>query len=116
MKLRRGDIVAFDFPFSDEQGSKVRPALVVSSNLMNERTSQVIIAAISRSIQNATERQLLVDPASRDGAKTGLRAASMIQCDRLRTVDQKLILGLIGKLSAPLQKQVDGLLRAALGL
>jgi mRNA-degrading endonuclease toxin of MazEF toxin-antitoxin module len=83
---------------------------------MNERTPQVIIAAISRSVHNSTERHLLVDPSAREGTKTGLRAASIIQCDRLRTVDQKLILGLIGKLPAPLQKQVDGLLRTSLGL
>ena len=29
MKIRRGDVVIVDFPYSDQTGRKVRPALVV---------------------------------------------------------------------------------------
>src|SRR5687768_3012275 len=100
MKIRRGDIVAFDFPFNEATGSKIRPALVVSSDLVNERTSSAIIAAISRSFQNATERHITIDHTTPDGRKTGLREASVVQCDKLLTVDKSLILGTIGKLSA----------------
>jgi mRNA-degrading endonuclease toxin of MazEF toxin-antitoxin module len=32
MKVRRGDIVLVDFPYSDQTGRKVRPALVVQAD------------------------------------------------------------------------------------
>jgi mRNA-degrading endonuclease toxin of MazEF toxin-antitoxin module len=32
MKVKRGDVVLLDHPFSDASGSKVRPALVVQAD------------------------------------------------------------------------------------
>lgn len=116
MKIRRGDIVAFDFPFNDATGIKVRPALVVSSDLVNERTKNAILEAISRSIHNATERHILIDHTTPAGRKTGLRESSVVQCDKLLTVDKKFILGTIGKLPASLLSEVDNALRASLEL
>lgn len=34
--MKRGEIVLFDFPFTDRTGSKLRPALVVQADLLNE--------------------------------------------------------------------------------
>ena len=113
MKIRRGDIIAFDFPFPDNTGNKVRPVLVVSSNLINERTQNAIVAAISSSVQSATERHVLIDPTTPDGRRTGLKRPSIVQCDKLLTIDKSFILGMIGKLNRELQKHVDDLLRAS---
>ena len=33
MNVRRGDIVLVDFPYSNHTGSKIRPALVVQSDV-----------------------------------------------------------------------------------
>ena len=35
MKVRRGDVVLLDHPFSDASGTKVRPALVVQGDARN---------------------------------------------------------------------------------
>jgi mRNA-degrading endonuclease toxin of MazEF toxin-antitoxin module len=35
MRVRRGEVVLVDFPFSDRTGSKVRPCLVVQNDANN---------------------------------------------------------------------------------
>lgn len=116
MRVRRGDIVLVDYPFSDGKGSKVRPALVVQTDQLNHRIDDTILAAISRSTHRASATQLLIDLATDDGQATGLRQNSMVQCENLLTYDQSLIIASIGRLSVPLQQQIDTCLRQALEL
>jgi mRNA interferase MazF len=114
MRVARGQIVLVDFPFSDGLGSKVRPAIVVQNDLLNQRIDDTILAAISRSTHRASATQVLVDLATPEGQATGLRQNSMIQCENLLTYDQNLIITSIGQLPAALLMQVDAALRIAL--
>ncbi|MGN6617936.1 MAG: type II toxin-antitoxin system PemK/MazF family toxin [Ilyomonas sp.] len=36
MKYKRGDIVWVKFPFSDASANKLRPALIISNNIVNQ--------------------------------------------------------------------------------
>ena len=49
MKVRRGEVVLVDFPYSDTTGSKVRPALVVQADTLNQRLDDTILALITSS-------------------------------------------------------------------
>ena len=59
MKVRRGEVVLVDFPYSDHTGSKVRPALVVQADAWNQRLDDTILALITssrhRSVGAATQ-------------------------------------------------------------
>lgn len=55
MAFRRGDVVLVPFPFSDLSTSKVRPAVVVSSNSYHASEPDLILAAITSKITAATE-------------------------------------------------------------
>ncbi|WP_254511017.1 type II toxin-antitoxin system PemK/MazF family toxin [Anatilimnocola floriformis] len=114
MRVARGQIVLVDFPFSDGTGSKVRPAVVVQSDSLNQRIDDTILASISRSTHRASATQILVDLATADGQATGLRQNSMIQCENLLTYDQNLIVTAIGQLPATLMTRVEAALRIAL--
>jgi mRNA interferase MazF len=92
MSFSRGDIVLVDYPFSDRTGSKVRPALVVQNDTLNSRITDTILVSISRSTHRASATQLFIDLGTPDGAKTGLRQNSMVQCENLLTHVQRLIL------------------------
>jgi mRNA interferase MazF len=116
MNMSRGDVVLVDYPFSDRTGSKVRPALVVQADALNHRITDTILAAISRSTHRASATQLFIDISTPDGAQTGLRQNSMIQCENLLTFDQRLIIAKIGELSQPLLHRVGTCLKAALDL
>lgn len=116
MSVSRGEIVLVDYPFSDRTGSKVRPARVVQTDALNHRIDDTILAAISRSTHRASSTQFLIDLATPEGAATGLRQNSMIQCENLLTYDQRLVIATIGRLSPVQMQKVDGCLRQALDL
>jgi mRNA interferase MazF len=116
MSVSRGEIVLVDYPFSDRTGSKVRPALVVQTDALNRRIDDTILAAISRSTHRASPTQLLIDLATPEGAATGLRQNSMIQCENLLTYDQRLIIATIGRLGPTQLQQIGDCLRKALDL
>jgi mRNA interferase MazF len=116
MRVSRGEIVLVDYPFSDRTGSKVRPALIVQTDSLNQRIDDTILAAISRSTHRASPTQLFIDIATPEGALTGLRQNSMIQCENLLTYDQQFIFKAIGRLSLPMLQQVNDCLREALEL
>jgi mRNA interferase MazF len=116
MSPRRDDVVIVDFPFSDRTGSKVRPALVVQADALNGRIADTIIALIS-STHRTSPTQLLIDISTPEGRLSGLRQNSSVQCQKnLLTIDQQLILRVIGRLPAATMAKVDDCLKAALGL
>ena len=118
MKVRRGEIVLVDFPYSDQTGSKVRPALVVQADLWNQPLDDTILAMItsSRHRRVGAATQLVIDITTVEGQQTGLRLNSVIQCENLLTYDQALILRVLGRLSAAAMQQIDACLKAALGI
>ena len=118
MNVQRGDIVLVDFPYSDQTGSKVRPALVVQADTWNQRLDDTILALItsSRHRRVGANTQLFIDITTIEGRQTGLRLDSTVQCENLMTYDRGLILRILGKLSASAMSQLDDCLKAALGI
>jgi mRNA-degrading endonuclease toxin of MazEF toxin-antitoxin module len=116
--MMRGDVVILEVLFSDRQGSKVRPALVVQSDFLNERLPDTIVAIITSSPRRFTGSgtQLQIDPASAAGKSSGLRALSVVQCENLVTVDTSLIHAKIGRLSESLMLDADKCLKFTLGI
>lgn len=118
MKVQRGDVVIVDHPFSDATGSKVRPALVVQNDARNALLAETIVVLASKNLKHVGTDliQLLIDIATADGKLSGLRVNSAIKCGKLFTIHENMIRKKIGALSAPLIKQVNDCLKAALEL
>ena len=115
--MKRGDIVIADFPYSDQPGSKIRPALVVQSDLDDPLLASTIVAMITSNTTHADRpSNLLIDPGTTDGGASGLRAPSLVKCNNLVTIGKKRVLRVIGALSPALMQQVDDSLKAALAL
>ena len=113
--MNRGDVVLVDFPFTDGSASKIRPALVVQNDRDNGRLRDTILALITGNISRVAEpTQLLVDPATPDGASSGLHGPSAVLGSHLYTVQQSQVLRTIGHLPANLMQQVNDCLKAAL--
>ena len=117
MKVQRGEIVIIDFPYSDHTGSKIRPALVVKSDIWNQRIDGTILAIISSSRRRVgASTQHFIDVSTVEGQQTGLRFNSIVQCENLITQDQQLILRVIGRLSDSAMQQITVCLKSALGI
>lgn len=72
MPIQRGDVVLVTFPFTDLQGSKLRPALVVQSDKNNQRLSNVILAAITTTTHRQNQpTQYFIDVSTAVGKSSG---------------------------------------------
>jgi len=114
MKVSRGDVVRVDWPFSDRTGSKTRPALVVQADILNGRIADTILVLISRTQRGVGMTEVLIDPAVE--TQSGLRYASVASCNNLLTIDQSLIVQIIGHLSPATMHQIDDRLKTAMDL
>jgi len=113
----RGDVVLVDFPFTSGAPGKIRPALVIQNDTDNARLRDTVVALISGNTRRIAEPTLLlVDPATPDGATSGLHGPSAVICNQLYTMRQHLVVRKIGELSTDLMDQVDDCLKAALEL
>jgi mRNA interferase MazF len=106
---KRGDIVLVPFPFSDLSGEKVRPALVLSKQ---HKGVDVIVVFITSKHKLSAGATVPVLPSSINGIKL----ASVIVCDKIATLDKKIILGQLGHLERELQMKVDATITRVLGL
>jgi mRNA interferase MazF len=109
-------VVLVDFPYSDG-GSKIRPALVVQNDRDNARLRKTVVAMITGNLRRAGDpSHLLVDPATADGAGSGLHGPSLVSCNNRYTVEQAAILRTPGRLTPAALRKRDACLKAALDL
>jgi mRNA interferase MazF len=95
MKVRRGDVVLVDFPFSTGGGAKVRPALVVQNDRDNQRLTNTIVVQITSTTRRAFEATQLVIPlSSPSGIQSGLRQDSVVNCVNIATLHLKTALAI----------------------
>ncbi len=112
--FERGKIVLVPFPFTDLSAQKVRPALIVSALVPS--SADIIVAFISTVIIHRTPADVLIARGNGSFQKTGLKFASIIRCDKLATLDKRIVLGELGALDSSLLHAVNRGLRRALGL
>ena len=99
--FKQGEVILVPFPFSNQTTTKQRPAVIVSSNEYNSKRADVIIAAITSSI-NAI---WLGDYRLRDWKEAGLLKPSVVKAS-LATIQKDLIRRNLGTLT---QTDFDGL-------
>jgi mRNA interferase MazF len=105
----KGDIVLVPFPFTDLSGVKVRPALVLSSRKVD---ADLIVVFITSNTVNARAHVVAITPSP----KNGIKVPSGIVCNKIATLDKKIVVGKIGKAEAEAILAVDAELRKVLSL
>lgn len=84
-----GDIVLIAFPFTDLSGNKIRPAMVLASH---KKSVDIVVAFITSKHKKGVEFVVPIVPT----AQNGLKASSSIVCDKIATLDKKVVVGKIG--------------------
>lgn len=85
---KRGDVVLVPFPFSDQTTTKKRPAVIISSDIYNNISSDIVVMAIT----SQTEKTIGIGECLiQDWQKAGLLKASAIK-PAISTIEQKLVL------------------------
>ncbi len=118
MRSKRGDVVLLDYPFSDSSGTKVRPALVVQSDIYNAKLTSTIVALITKNLSRVAHEpaQMFIDIGTPAGSASGLRTTSALVCTNLFTVHERHIIKTIGHLPGSLMTLADACVKVALGL
>jgi mRNA interferase MazF len=114
--VTRGDVILANIPYSDQTGSKPRPAVVVSTDKNNAALDDVILAAISRSTRPAAFTHVFLDPATPDGQAAGVLHPCYVQCENLFAFDQQLVIKTLGHVTGATLRQINDCLKAALDL
>ena len=108
MNCKQWDVVVVPFPFSNQLGTKRRPALVLSSRTFNGEGHTVLAM-----ITTAGHHPWPGDVALSDYRAAGLSMSCIVRL-KLFTLDNRLIVKRIGGLSLKVQKQISAQLHAYL--
>lgn len=90
MIIQPGDLWLANIPFTDGSGSKKRPVLVLWLDAQD-----IVVAAVTSASPRSTADVPLVDWQS-----SGLRVPSTVRLSRLDCLEQRLLLGKLGRLSS----------------
>lgn len=104
MTCKPWDIVVVPFPFSERPGSKRRPALVISEAKFN-RHGHTILAMITSLGHTPWPGDTVIS----DHRVAGLSGASVVRL-KLFTLDNRLLLKVIGRLAAAARSSVQSVL------
>jgi len=117
MSIQRGDVVLCRLPMPSTglTQSKLRPAVVVSKDVNNQRLNDIIVAPCTSNISRSSEpTQHLIDEA--EIATAGIRVPSAVRCEALMTIPKVLFVRTLGRLSTAAVAAVNDCLTNALAL
>lgn len=91
----QGDIVSVPFPFTDLSSAKLRPAIVVSNNYIDNTGDVIIVMVTSQYKMDGVNI-----PIGPNDIDIELPKQSYVRCHRIVTIDNDIIANKIGSLSA----------------
>jgi mRNA interferase MazF len=93
MKICQKDLVLLPFPFSDQQNSKVRPAIVVSNDYYNTKSADCILVPLTTVIKDEPYSILVTQD---DLASGELLRTSRVRADKIFNIEKSIISMKIG--------------------
>ena len=114
MNIKRGDILLIDLePVKGSEQGRVRPCLIVQSDLFNKYSPTTIIVPITTHLPDKNYPQTIII----DRKDSGLDKNSAFLCNQVRTISTKeRMISRIGKLNSKAIQRVDDALKISLGL
>jgi len=98
---KRGEIVLVPVPFSDLSSIKRRPVLVVSNMFHNAASRDMIVVAITSNL-----RQSGITIEAKDLLTGKLPKTSLIRCDKIYTIEQRIVIKRFGVVSEEVRNAV----------
>jgi len=96
MNINQKEVVLLPYPFSNLEGIKVRPGLVVSNNQFNRKSDDCIMVPLTTVIKNEPY-SIIIDSENLSSGK--LIKQSRIRTDKIFSVEKSLIRMKIGTLN-----------------
>lgn len=106
-----GDVLLVPFPFTDQTGTKKRPAVVVNSKIFKQRHNDLVLMAITSQIRkplNFGEIEII------EWQKAGLLKPSIIK-PVFTTVEESIVKKQLGSLEASDENNLRNIIQQILG-
>lgn len=117
MMVKRGDVVLARVPHVAGTRGKRRPAVVIQSDACNATLRHVVVAEVTSNPRWLGDPTCLaIDVSTSEGKSTGLHKNGVISCLHLVTMSADRLGSPIGGFSPTQLRQLEGCLKAALGL
>lgn len=114
-ELKPGDIVLVTFPFTDLSQSKLRPAVIISSDKVHEKEDDYTLLFISSVIASRIEPyEVLFEKSHPDFHESGLKKDSFFKANKIATVQKKLLKRRLGRLGPQIRSAVEAALHKAI--
>lgn len=114
--MKLGDIVLIKFPFTDLSASKVRPALVISSEEYNEREKDIIFMLITSNTSRIAVEDFLLEVDHPEYKLTGLKKSSVFKISKTHTLDKNIAVRKLGYIGIKITSEIKSRLKKLLGL
>lgn len=101
---KKGHIVLVPFPFTDLSGTRVRPAIVLSTS---KKSPDLIVVFITSKNKSYSLSKVTITPTR----QSGIKVPSIIVCDKIATLDHNIIIGKIGTCEEVILEKIDKELR-----
>lgn len=109
---RQGDIVLIPIPFTDLSSQKRRPVIVISNDVYNGKTADILVVAL-------TSNPKIVDYSftitSTDLAKGTLKRPSRVRVDKIYTLSQSIVVRTFGQVKLSVLNQIRETLHDLIG-
>jgi mRNA interferase MazF len=92
------DVVLVPYPFTNQQGDKKRPALIISANWINNGTQDVILVGMTTVIPQTPLRDQ-VNLSVRDLKMISLDRPCIIKTGKIFTIEKALVIKTLGHVS-----------------
>jgi mRNA interferase MazF len=112
--MNRGDVVEVEWMYTDLSGSKIRPAVVVQADFLNQLIDDSILVQITGTRHHIPGTEVLLDPAVEPGS--GLNKVCVASCFNITTFEQARVLRTIGYLSDGAMRQIEECLKTVMAI
>jgi len=103
MNIKQKNIVLLPYPFTDLEGTKVRPAIVISNDNFNRKSDDCMMVPLTTVIKDEPYSVLITQENLSSGK---LLKPSRVRADKIFTVEKKLVMMEIGTVNDATFKKV----------
>lgn len=93
--IEQRDLILVPFPFSDQSGRKVRPAIIISNNSFNNDSEDVLVVGVT---SNFSKDLYTISLNNNDLEEGKLITNCCIKVENILKLDKELIVKKIGKI------------------
>jgi mRNA interferase MazF len=105
----QGDILLVPIPFTDLSSQKRRPVIVLSNNAYNQKTTDLVVVAMT---SNPVEADYSFTITSSDLEKGKLNHPGKVRVDKIYTISKSIIVKTFGRVNAKVLERIRNELQA----